>query len=94
MRDGTKCDYCAQPGTRLVGESNEIIVCWNHVPNRPETERDELQQNALEMSRRAEQAERRAEGAEAEVERLRAVLAQVIADRHGDMGDETEEEVR
>lgn len=31
-----KCDYCGQPGVGLIGESNETIVCWSHVPADPE----------------------------------------------------------
>lgn len=74
-----KCDYCAQPGIALVGESNETVVCWSHVPNglgdvaqaRDEADVAEFQYNALEMARKAEQAERRAEEAECHIEQLR-----------------------
>lgn len=31
-----KCDFCDQPGMRLVGESNGVIVCQDHVPADPE----------------------------------------------------------
>lgn len=83
-----KCDHCTQPGTSLIGESNEIVVCWNHVPTelgdsaeraqyveRLSTERDEYRASAIYMSQLAFQADERAAQAEAECERLRGDMA-------------------